>query len=213
MYWAWSHPSKQATTPDWSPSHIKTTDMKRLLFLSLLAFLPVVASLKCHWVSEPNPEAAIQIGEVSSIGILSAELYGKGRWLVPYWWGIQMDMSPGGGRTLANMDNQSEVVAMCPSGAINRPKITTERNGAKQRQGSRWLSVLGQISITPICVAKEVWSQQQKVSGRYLPTAKLQARIDRNEVLSLSQVLDVVPGSPVNELFETSEFIFKSLRI
>ncbi|KZR89898.1 hypothetical protein MITS9508_00972 [Synechococcus sp. MIT S9508] len=53
--------------------------MKRLIVLVLLAPSPVIASPKCQWVSEPNPDAVIQIGEVSPIGILSAELVWKGK--------------------------------------------------------------------------------------------------------------------------------------
>ena len=53
--------------------------MKQLLVLLLLTPLPAVASPKCQWVSEPTPEAVIQIGEVSPTGVLSAELVWKGK--------------------------------------------------------------------------------------------------------------------------------------
>ena len=53
--------------------------MKQLLILFLLAPLPVVAAPKCQWVSETTPEAVIQIGEVSPIGNLSADLAWKGK--------------------------------------------------------------------------------------------------------------------------------------
>ena len=53
--------------------------MKCLLILSLLAPLPAIAAPKCEWVSEPTPDAVIQIGEVSPIGILSADLMWQGK--------------------------------------------------------------------------------------------------------------------------------------
>ena len=53
--------------------------MRTLLFLLLLTPLPAAASPKCHWVSEPIPEAVIQIGEVNPGGGISAELIWKGK--------------------------------------------------------------------------------------------------------------------------------------
>ena len=53
--------------------------MKRLLILFLLTPLPVVAAPKCQWVSEPTPQAVIQIREIGPIGILSADLTWKGK--------------------------------------------------------------------------------------------------------------------------------------
>jgi len=53
--------------------------MKALLLLLLLTPLPATASPKCQWVSEPTPDAVIQIGERSSPSALSAELVWKGK--------------------------------------------------------------------------------------------------------------------------------------
>ena len=54
--------------------------MKKLSFLILICIAtPVMADPKCQWVSEPTPEAVIQIGKVSPTGVLSAELVWKGK--------------------------------------------------------------------------------------------------------------------------------------
>ena len=93
--------------------------MKRLLILFLLASLPVVAAPKCQWVSETTPEAVIQIGEVSPIGILSADLAWKEKVIRSLlmgqpsgygsrWWAYDSkDGKPiGGGRLLPFRGNQ-----------------------------------------------------------------------------------------------------------
>ena len=54
--------------------------MKKLSFLILICIAtPVMAEPKCQWVSEPTPEAVIQIGEISPTGVQSAELVWKGK--------------------------------------------------------------------------------------------------------------------------------------
>ena len=101
--------------------------MKRLLILFFLAPLPVVAAPKCQWVSETTPEAVIQIGEVSPIGILSADLAWKGKVIRS----LLMGQPNGYGSRWWAYDSKDGkplvVVVFCPSEAINRPEGQIQR--------------------------------------------------------------------------------------
>ncbi len=50
-----------------------------LLFPALLPITSAMASPRCQWVSDPTPEAVIQISKVSPLGVVSADLVWKGK--------------------------------------------------------------------------------------------------------------------------------------